>query len=456
MTNRKLFGTDGIRGLAYEFPLDPETVKKIGLSAAHVLKTKKSKGHPVIIGRDTRESGINIVVNLKKGLLSNELDVWDVGVITTPGIAYLVKKYPALTGIVVSASHNPYQYNGIKFFSHQGVKLSDLIEHKIETQIEKYSFNKRTKKAFSKNKVQLKYGLAREYEDFLKSVFPKGSDLKGFTLVIDCANGATYKIAPEVLFSLGAKVVQINVHPNGKNINKDCGSLHPEILSESVKKYGADCGIAFDGDGDRAIFVDEKGTVRDGDYLLAIMSSFFKKKSMLRHNLLVTTVMANLGLFRAMESEGIKVLQTKVGDRYVYEEMLKRGAVLGGEQSGHVILKDHLPTGDGILTALQMLAVMKETNQPLSVLSQKMKKYPQILLNTAVDKKVPIDSLPNTSKIIKNAQNKLNSEGRILVRYSGTENLLRVMIEGTDKKTIASMAKEIVDVAKREISNSYA
>lgn len=451
----KLFGTDGIRGIAGQYPLDEETVRRIGFAAAKVLKNRKSKA-VIFLGRDTRESGDLIASNLKKGLASKGVEVWDIGVIPTPVIAYMVKEFPALAGIVISASHNAYKDNGIKFFGPEGTKLPDQVEGLIEKEILRkppVSGAAKKKNVSKHGKLIDKTSLSGSYIEFLKSTLPKNFTLKGMRLVIDCANGAAYSVASEIFSSLGADVSFINQNPDGKNINLDCGSLHPENLSNEVQKQKAVCGFAFDGDGDRVIFVDENGEIRDGDYLLAISAEFLKKNKKLKNNLLVTTVMANLGLYKAMEEMGIEILKTPVGDRYVYENMVKSGAVLGGEQSGHIIFRDFLPTGDGILSALQILSIIKQKDKPFSVLCNIMKKYPQILLNTRVSHKTPIHSLRITSGIIRETQRKLDSDGRVLVRYSGTENLLRVMIEGRDSEIINKMAQRISDAAVKEIDN---
>jgi phosphoglucosamine mutase len=450
----KLFGTDGIRGVAGVYPLDDATVRHIGAAAARVLK-KEGTRPLILIGRDTRESGSAIGENLKAALSAEGIEVWDIGILPTPGIAYLVRQHPVLCGIVISASHNPYQDNGIKFFGPNGTKLPDAVEEIIENEIIRriaVTAVPDDGKA-ARGTLRSRNDLVPYYSDFLKNIFPKAFDLKGFRIAIDCANGATCAVAQEILENLGADVIAINTMPDGRNINLHSGALHPSVIAAEVVRRQANCGLAFDGDGDRIIFADENGEVRDGDYLLSITSDFLKKKGKLAANTLVTTVMANLGLLRAMEERGITVLTTAVGDRYVLEGMVKSGAVIGGEQSGHIIFMEHLPTGDGILSALQMLAIMKETGQPLSQLSSIMRKYPQVLLNTRVSRKVPVDSLPQTLQAIKDGQGKLRSDGRVLVRYSGTENLLRIMIEGIDKQAIAAMAQEISDVARAEIEN---
>ena len=355
---------------------------------------------------------------------------------------------------MVSASHNPYHDNGIKFFSHRGTKLADSVESEIEKHIKDETLiSSNVSGQFKKLSLinQAPANLFRKYATFLKNALPTGFSLKNFKIALDCANGATYQVAPNIFVELGADITTINASPDGKNINLRSGSLHPHGLASEVLKIGANCGMAFDGDGDRVIFIDEKGIVRDGDYVLALCSLFLKKNKKLRNNTLVTTVMANLGLFRAMEQHKIKVLKTPVGDRYVYENMKQSGAVIGGEQSGHIIFRKYLPTGDGILSALQVLNVMNETGKTLSDLCAVMVKYPQVLVNMPVAKKVPVENLPTTSQSIKNAESKLKSDGRILVRYSGTENLLRVMIEGLDEDFIAVIANEIAQTAEKEI-----
>jgi phosphoglucosamine mutase len=446
----RLFGTDGIRGVAGDYPLDAATVRNIGRAAARVLK-QDGKKPLMLLGRDTRESGGGIAENLGAALVDEGVDVWDVGVIPTPGIACLARRYPVLAGIVISASHNPYQDNGIKFFGPEGTKLADAIETAIEKEI--VDGSPAVVQRDSRGTASARPELVNEYLAFLTGTFPEGITLKDFHIVIDCANGATFRIAEQVLSALGARVTAINVRPDGKNINLNNGALHPDVVAQEVVRLGASCGLAFDGDGDRIIFCDETGTVRDGDFLLSIAADYFKGKGKLAGDTLVTTVMANLGLLRSMRERGIRVITTAVGDRYVFEAMVNSGAVIGGEQSGHLIFSDHLFTGDGILSALQMLAIMRQAGRPLSQLSRIMRKYPQVLLNTRVKRKIPVDSLPLTRKVIGDGEMKLQSDGRVLVRYSGTENLLRVMIEGLDKQMITALAREISDVAQREIES---
>jgi phosphoglucosamine mutase len=449
----KLFGTDGIRGVAGKFPLDRRTVKRIGLSVAEILKKKKSKP-AVLIGRDTRKSGAMIVSELKKGFSSAGVQVKDLGVIPTPGVAYMSRHNAVLAGIVVSASHNPYKDNGIKIFSTKGTKLSDALENKIEKCIHRNlqkTAGKFPKKSRLKNNGANAAASVSQYEKFLQGQFTDGLSLKNTKIVLDCANGSAHKIAPRIFSNFGANILALNVSPDGYNINENCGSLHVQNLSKEVIKNKAFCGIAFDGDADRVIFVDEKGDIRDGDFILAIISKFWKKLGKLKNNTLVSTVMANLGLVKAMDEQGIKLVKASVGDRYVYEAMVKNGAVVGGEQSGHIIFRNILPTGDGILSAIELLNVALKSGKTISELSSVMKKYPQVLLNTKVEEKLPLQSLKETSKLIKGFQNKLNKNGRILVRYSGTENLLRVMVEGLEIDFISNIAKQISEVAVREI-----
>ncbi|MBN1823834.1 MAG: phosphoglucosamine mutase [Endomicrobiales bacterium] len=448
----KFFGTDGIRGVAGKFPLDDRTIGAIGTAAAQVLKRQSAKP-AVVIGRDTRISGAEISEMLARSFTKFGIEVFDVGVIPTPGISYLARSSECVAGVVVSASHNPYTDNGIKFFGHSGTKLPDTVEAEIEKLINKSLKAKKTAETVPKDarifhKTENLLGI---YRNFLSFSFPKSTNLKGVKLVIDCSNGSTSVIAKSVLETLGAEVTAINSSPDGKNINENCGSLHPETLARVVTEKNAACGLAFDGDGDRIVFVDETGQVRDGDYLLSIAAVHLKRKGKLRNNTLVTTVMANLGLIKAMEKQGISVSTTPVGDRYVSEEMAKKDAVIGGEQSGHIIFRDLLPTGDGILSSLQILGIMREQGAKLSKLCSIMKKYPQVLVNTKVPKKVPVSELPKTAKLIKSVESKLGDDGRTVIRYSGTENLLRVMIEGVNKDEITRFANEISASALNEI-----
>lgn len=455
----RLFGTDGIRGIAGKYPLTPEFVEKIGIVSAEILthhflpsglssQKVPSTKPTIIIGRDTRESGQMIFDSLAKGLIQRGIDVCDCGVITTPAISYLIQATNSLAGIVISASHNPYQYNGIKFFSNSGTKLPDELESEIEKKL------KASKLSKTENKGNIiPFPEAKEkYIEFIKKSIPQGVNFSGLKMVVDCANGSVSEIAPQIFRGLGGEVIVMNNTPDGKNINEGSGSLHLEVIQKAVKANRADLGFAFDGDGDRVLFTDEKGSDLDGDHLMALCAECLKRKGKLKNNTLVVTTMSNLGLLLAMERIGIRVLQTKVGDRYVLEEMLKSGAILGGEQAGHIIFLDYGKTGDGLITALRVLSIIKEEKKPLSELAGIMERAPQVLINVEVKERKPFTSLPLTSKLIQEAESTLGREGRILVRYSGTEPLARVMVEGKDREKIENIAKNISQAIKKELN----
>jgi phosphoglucosamine mutase len=457
----RLFGTDGIRGIAGKHPLIPEFVEKIGIVSAETLthhfhpskvsSQKAPSPQPIIIiGRDTRESGKMIFDALASGLIKTGVDVWDCRVITTPAISYLTQATNSLGGIVISASHNPYQFNGIKFFSHSGTKLPDEVESEIEEKVAAFSRSK-TKKKKKGNIIPFRQA-KKKYVDFIKRSIPDGVNFSGLKMVIDCANGSVSEIAPKIFRDLGAEVIVLNDAPDGKNINEGCGSLYPEVIQKAVKLNQADLGFAFDGDGDRVLFTDEKGSDVDGDHLMALCAEYLKRKGKLKNNTLVVNSMSNLGLLLAMENLGIRVLQTKVGDRYVLEEMLKSGAILGGEQAGHIIFLDYGKTGDGLITALRVLSIIKEEKKPLSELTGIMQRVPQVLINVEVKEKKPFTSLRLTSRLIREAESTLGREGRILVRYSGTEPLARIMVEGKDRKEIERIAKRISEAIRKELS----
>jgi phosphoglucosamine mutase len=440
----KLFGTDGIRGDSSKFPFDNDTLNIIGRSIAEVLGVSK----PILIIRDTRESGKRIQSKLSEGMSIVGAKTVFGGVMPTPAASLLVKKWMYCAAVVISASHNPYIDNGIKIFNSNGYKLSDSIEAKIEAKIKKYI---ESKDVSLRKKVSLKENikLVKFYENFIVKNF-SGKRLKDKTIVLDCANGASYKCAPRIFKRLGANLIALNVNPDGKNINLNCGALYPQSLCKAVKKYNAFCGFAFDGDADRLICVDENGTIRDGDYFLSSMSVWLKGQKKLKNNILVSTVMANLGLIRALKKEKIKVISSKVGDRYVIEDMKKYKASLGGEQSGHFIFKDILSTGDGLLSSVMLLSALSVTGKTMSQFMSVMEKFPQVLVNRNVSKKVPIEKLSKSCNLIKDYEKKLGCEGRIFVRYSGTENILRVMVEGKDINSISSIAKNIADRIEKE------
>lgn len=433
---KKLFGTDGIRGEFDKYPMDLETVFKLGKAAGECF------GGKCLIGRDTRESGQIIEKSLADGLISRGIDVYLSGIFTTPGVSYLTKTLGMDFGIVISASHNPYQDNGIKFFDKEGFKLNKDTEIKIE----ELFFENTFKETVEKGNIYLIEGKNEGYTTFLKSA---SGDLNGLKIVLDCANGAAYQIAPQVFSELGAEVLVVNNCPDGKNINLNCGAVHPESLKEKILEENADLGITLDGDADRLILLDETGEIVDGDYILAITGIYFKEKGLLKNDLVVSTVMANMGLEKSLEKQGIKLAKTKVGDQYVMEEMLKSGSVLGGEQSGHIMFSEHSNTGDGILSALQVLKIMKEKRKKLSELSLVMEKYPQTLINVEVKEKKKIEEMEGVSLKIKEVGERLGGDGRVLVRYSGTQNLLRVMVEGKEQKVIEDYAGEIVNEVKK-------
>lgn len=449
---KRLSGTDGIRGVARQYPLDPATLEKIGAAITYCLK----KEHPnpsILIGRDTRESGPSIEESLTRGILGSQGRVALGGVLPTPAIAYLTKKRDFDAGIVISASHNPYQDNGIKVFSSNGLKISDEMEEEIEALVLDRSFVP----ILPQNSTPYKFvdkSLINDYKNFLLSIPEPPLSLRGMKVVLDCAQGATYCIAPSVFASLGAEVHSLFVEPNGRNINQGCGSLYPQSLATEVQRLGANLGVAFDGDGDRAIFVDQEGRILDGDYILMVCACYLKSRGKLSSNAVVATVMSNLGLKKALQQEEIEVLTTKVGDKYVLSTMLREGINLGGEQSGHLIFTDHSTTGDGILTVIKVLEITCHLRQDLSLLAEGMVKYPQVLLNVPVATKPPWQKLPEVVAKIKEIEEELGNGGRVVVRYSGTEPLARVMIEGEDQQTIQLYAKEIAKAIEKSIGTS--
>lgn len=443
----KLFGTDGIRGVAGEYPLTPDFVARLGRVAGHVLgKHSGARKRVVMVVRDTRASGASLQRSLTQGLAAAGMGVADGGVLPTPAVAALVPRKKFAAGAVISASHNPAEFNGIKFFGPEGTKLSEALEQAVEAGLLAEAEPPASKK---KGKAEKFASAGRDYLAFLRSTWPKGLSLKGFKIAVDCANGATGPVAASLFRSLGATVIVQSARPNGLNINKGCGALHPEALARVVKREGAHLGAAFDGDGDRAIFVDEEGVVRDGDYVLLAAGRHLKERGRLKKNLVVVTVMANLGLRRALASLGIDLLETAVGDKYVWQGLEKTGAVLGGEQSGHIIFREFLPSGDGLLTALQMLAVLKESGRPLSALSSLVVRYPQVLVNVKMKERTPLEDVGAYQAALKKVQAELGTAGRVLVRYSGTEPLLRIMVEGPDMPSIQAHAEALAAAVRR-------
>jgi len=447
----KLFGTDGIRGIANEYPMTTEIAINVGRAIAYL---SKRKGHTarIIIGKDTRLSGDMFESAIISGICSMGVNAISVGVMPTPGIAFLTHNMRADAGIVISASHNPSQDNGIKIFNNEGFKLSDEKENQIEELIFANNMDKLHPVPKELGKLSRLDDAAGRYIDFLKSTFPQEINPEGMKVVIDCGHGATYRVAPKVFAELGVEVTTLFNQPDGKNINLNCGSQHTEALAAEVLRQKADVGFAFDGDGDRVIAVDDTGNVLTGDRILAVCSAILKKEGKLKNNFVVRTVMSNLGLSVAFQKLGIDSVFAQVGDRFVLEEMLTRGAIIGGEDSGHLIFLKYHTTGDGLITALQVLAAMKKEEKPLSELANIMTVFPQMLINIDVKKKPEIETMPKIMAAIKKSEKALGDKGRVLVRYSGTQNMCRVMVEGPTKKETESHCHQIADVVKKMLS----
>jgi phosphoglucosamine mutase len=444
-----LFGTDGIRGVANEAPLTPDLAYRVGRQLVATLQAERGVERArLVIGRDTRRSGPLLESALVAGILSAGGDCYAVGVLPTPAIALLTRALDADGGIVLSASHNPFQDNGIKLFSAGGTKFPDAWEDEIEARLE--GTDAATQATGAGIGRLVSYDRAEPYYvEFLCRCFPL--DLAGMTIALDCAHGATYRVAPRLFRRLGARVVTVACRPDGTNINAGCGALYPETLARRLTTIGATIGFAFDGDGDRLISVDHTGEIRDGDYALAIVGRHLAASKRLKANVVVTTVMANLGLDAALRDAGVDIVKTQVGDRYVSEEMPRLGANLGGEQSGHLLFLDHAPSGDGILSALALLSVMRDTGENLASLATCMRKFPQVLVNVPVRDKPPFDSLPDVGDRVRTFEREMNGAGRILIRYSGTESLARIMIEGADHERIRAMADELAGVVRARI-----
>jgi len=444
----KLFGTDGIRGVANTAPMTAETALAIGRAVAHVCKQHENR-HRIVIGKDTRLSGYMIENALTAGICSMGVDVMLLGPMPTPGIAFVTRSMRADAGIVISASHNPYQDNGIKIFSRDGYKMSDALEAEIEDLVSSGRINDIRPTAEAVGRAQRVEDALGRYIEFCKGAFPGDETLDGLNIVIDCANGATYKVAPIVFSELGAKVTAIHAAPNGKNINDACGSQHTQDLARKVLESGADIGLAFDGDGDRLIAVDERGNELTGDHLLVICAGFMKERGILGNNLVVITPMSNAGMRAALSEMGIRFEEAAVGDRNVLELMLRNGATLGGEQSGHMIFHNQHTTGDGIISALHVLAVMKETGRPISELASRVRIMPQVLLQVEVSSKPPIEELAPVREAVSEAESRLAGRGRVVVRYSGTQQICRVMVEGPTEEITRELANRIADAVRR-------
>lgn len=446
----KLFGTDGIRGIA-NMDLTPELAFKVGRAGAYIL-SKGNKGK-VLVGKDTRVSGDMLEAALIAGITSMGLDVVSLGVVPTPAVAYLTRKYEALAGVVISASHNPGEYNGIKFFNNEGLKLPDIVEEEMEdiiNNIEKLDLRSIGPEI---GRLIINDNGAKDYKEYLKTTI--NIDLTGIRIAMDCGHGALYKIGPELIKELNGEVIVVNNQPDGMNINNKCGSTDPSIIQRLVIDERADIGISFDGDGDRIIAVDEKGAILDGDHILAICGTYLKQMGKLKNNMVVGTSMTNMGLDIYLNENGMGIVKTDVGDKYVLEEMLKSDYVLGGEQSGHIIFLDYNTTGDGLATGLHLLEVMKETKKSMSQLNNIMINYPQILLNAKVDNNLKYKYMENEEirVEIERIERFFHGEGRVVIRPSGTEPLVRVMIEGKEEEEILQIAEELVNFIEKRIGS---
>jgi len=445
---KKLFGTDGVRGIANVEPVTAETALKLGRAAAHVFKSRspEAKGrerHKIVIGKDTRLSGYMLENAIAAGVLSMGVDVLLIGPLPTPGVAYITRSLRADAGIVLTASHNAYADNGIKFFRDDGYKLDDEIEQEIEELVFSGRIEGIRPTAEAVGKAYRIDDALGRYIEFAKVSFPKGMTLDGLRIVVDVANGAAYKSTPCVLRELGAELFVYNNAPNGTNINQNCGSTRPEVMRKAIIEHKADCGIAHDGDADRLIMCDENAQLVDGDFIMAITALDFKARGALSQDTLVATVQSNLGLDACLTAAGAKILRTAVGDKHVIDEMLARDLNVGGEQSGHMIYRDYTTTGDGLISALQVLRIMKTAGAALSELCKCLRLLPQVNVNVRVKNKPPLESMPDVQELIKDIEGKLGKDGRLLVRYSGTEPVCRVLLEGQDGRQIEEYANKI-------------
>jgi phosphoglucosamine mutase len=453
--SKKLFGTDGIRGTANRFPMTPDIVLKVGQAMGLLLRRQPEhagRKRMVLIGKDTRLSGYMVEQALASGLNSMGVGVQLTGPLPTPGIGFLARNMRVDAGIIISASHNPYHDNGIKIFGADGFKIPDAMEREIERIVAEEDITPHLAKSDEIGRSRRIDDAAGRYIVYAKNAFPLSQSLEGMRLVLDCANGAAYKVAPAIFSELGADVIVMGDEPNGYNVNEKCGALHPEQLCEAVSRYRADVGISLDGDADRVIMADEKGTIVNGDHILAICALHLSKTKALKQNTIVATQMSNVGLDLAMKKAGIYVVRTDVGDKNVVEAMRQQGYTLGGEQSGHIIHLDHSTTGDGCVAALNVLAVMKSEKKPLSQLKGIMADVPQVLINTRVSRRTDLSSIPGYQKMVQAAEAKLGGEGRLFVRFSGTEPVVRVLVEGPDKRQIGLLAEEIAKFLQAELS----
>jgi phosphoglucosamine mutase len=448
----RLFGTDGVRGMANRHPMTAEMALSLGQAIAHVFRDAGGEHKRIIIGKDTRLSGYLFENALVAGIASMGVDVIQVGPMPTPGMAFLTVDMRCHAGVMISASHNPYQDNGIKFFSSDGFKLPDEVEHRIEALIGSGELADLCADPDTIGRAKRIEDAQGRYVVFLKKTFPRDLSLDGLRIVLDCANGAAYKVGPTVLGELGAEVFPFGVEPNGRNINEGCGSLFPEKAAARVRELRADVGIALDGDGDRCTLIGAKGEIVDGDALIALLARDLVERNALRGGKVVGTVMSNLGLERALERLEVGLLRTQVGDRYVVEAMRAGGYNLGGEPSGHIIFLDENTTGDGLITALQALAIVRRTGRCLNELTADFERFPQVLVNVQVAEKKPIESLPRVTELLHRVDAELDGRGRVLIRYSGTEPKARVMVEGDDEQRVGELAKDIADELGRSLA----
>jgi len=446
----KLFGTDGIRGVANVHPMTGEMAMQIGRATAHLLRNKGGR-HRIVIGKDTRVSGYLLETALASGICSMGVDVLLVGPMPTPAIAFITQSMRADAGVMISASHNPFYDNGIKIFSDNGFKLPDETEERIEDLIFSNSIDSLRPTATEVGKAFRIDDARGRYIVFLKNTFPTQLSLDGLKIVLDCANGAAYRVAPTVLEELGAQVIPVGVDPDGQNINLNCGSLHPEVVSRMVVETGADVGMALDGDADRIVFVDHQGNLVDGDHIMAICATDMIREKRLKKNTLVATIMSNMGLEKVLNACNGKIVKTPVGDRYVVTEMVRSGYNMGGEKSGHTIFLDYNTTGDGIITALQVLAIMGKREKSLAELATIMTPFPQVLFNIRVKEKHDLSQVSEIQNAIRKVEQELGTQGRIVVRYSGTEPLIRVMLEGEKEEQIQQMGGDLSEVIEKNL-----
>jgi phosphoglucosamine mutase len=451
---RKLFGTDGIRGTANIYPMTPEVALALGRAIAHTFRAQAGHRKQILIGKDTRLSGYMFEDALAAGICSMGVNVIQVGPVPTPALAFLTRDMRCNAGVMITASHNPYQDNGIKFFAADGFKLPDAEEARIEELVASGEVSQTSVPPDEIGQAERIEDARGRYIVYLKNTFPRDLTLEGMRIVIDCANGAGYRTGPTVLRELGAEVFEMGCEPNGRNINKDCGSLYPERAAAKVLEVHADIGIALDGDADRVIVIDERGEIFDGDMLMWLCARDMKARGVLKKDTVVATVMSNLGLERSLDSIGVRLVRTQVGDRYVVEEMRQEGCNLGGEQSGHVLFLDDSTTGDGLMSGLQVLALMARSGEKLSELNCGFERLPQVMVNIDVEEKRPLEDLPKVQKEIADVEAELGDAGRVLIRYSGTELKARVMVEGRDEVRVQEIANHLASILRQALAGA--